>query len=177
MMMAHRLLRAGIVVFAIATATGAPAQPFVEGAALRLVAAANSLAARIRAFHHWRGLTPPPADYCNVMREGEAVQKELARLASRAILFRRPGLALSLQAAGDRLSDELDFEEETNQQAQVPFREYPCPAPPPPYPARAYVLIVVAQRMPACRLKANVLRVSFEARRALMQQCLRIPGT
>jgi hypothetical protein len=173
MVIARRLLRAAIATLSIAAATSAPAQPFAE----RLVAAAASLTTRIRAFHHWQGLTSPPVDYCSVMREGEAVQKELARLASRAILYRHPGLALRLQGAGDRLSDELDFEEETNHQAQVPFRAYPCPAPPPPYPARPYVLTVIAQRMPACRLKANTLRVSFEARRALMQQCLRVPGT
>ena len=54
------------------------------------------------------------------MREGEAVLKELARLASRAILYRQPGLALRLQRAGDGLSDELDEEEEINQQAKSP---------------------------------------------------------
>jgi len=41
------------------------------------------------------------------MREGEAVLKELSRLASRAILYRLPGLALDLQAAGSRLGDAL----------------------------------------------------------------------
>jgi hypothetical protein len=42
-------------------------------------------------------------------------------LASRAILYRQPGLALRLQRAGDGLSDELDEEEEINQQANIPY--------------------------------------------------------
>jgi hypothetical protein len=112
-----------------------------------------------------------------VLGEGEAVIKQLARLASRAILYRQPALALALQRAGDRLSDELDEEEEINQQADVRYTIYPCPAPPGPYPARAVVLRIVEQRMPACRRRADALRVSFDARRSLMQQCLRIPGT
>jgi hypothetical protein len=59
------------------------------------------------------------------MRGGEAVLKELARLASRAILYRQSGLALRLQRAGDGLGDELDEEEEINQQANIPYTVYP----------------------------------------------------
>jgi hypothetical protein len=177
--MLHRLLLSGLVALAVAVAvmTHAAAQPFTEGAAAAAIRDANALAARIRGFHHWQGLTPPPPGYCDTMREGEAVQKAIARLASRAILYRQPGLALRLQRAGDALSDELDLEEEVNHQADVPFTVYPCPAPPGPYPARAVVLRLIVPRMPACRVQADALRLSFEARRALMQQCLRIPGT
>jgi hypothetical protein len=174
--MSRSLLLSAIVALAVA-AGGVAAQPFTEDAAARLAAAAEGLAARIRAFHGWQGLMPPPRGYCDTMQEGEAVQKQLARLASRATLFRRPGLALRLQVAGDRLSDELDEEEEINHQANVPFDPYPCPVPPGPYPARAVVLRLVAPLAPECRVKANALGLSFGARRAMMQQCLRIPGT
>src|SRR5215470_11908833 len=71
------------------------AQPFTQGAAASAISAANALSARIRGYHRWQGLTPPPASYCATMREGEAVLKQLSRLASRAILYRAPGLALS----------------------------------------------------------------------------------
>src|SRR5262249_39064153 len=74
-------------------------------------------------------------------------------------------------------SDELDEEEEINQQANIPYSAYPCPAPPAPYPARAIVLRLVVPRVPACRRQADAVRVSFEARRSLLQQCLRVPGT
>ncbi|MCC6887843.1 MAG: hypothetical protein IT536_04840 [Hyphomicrobiales bacterium] len=50
----------------------------------------------------------------------------------------------------------------------------PCPAPGSPVPARAGILPVVNQRMPGCRVEANALRLSFAARRNLMQQCLRV---
>jgi len=153
------------------------AQPFTQGSAASAISAANALSARIRGYHRWQGLTPPPGSYCATMREGEAVLKELSRLASRAILYRAPGLALSLQRAGDRLSDELDEEEEINQQSGIPYTLYPCPAPPGPYPARALVLRIVDAKAPACRRRADALRVSFDARRTLMQKCLRIPGT
>ncbi len=178
-LMLHRLLLSGFVTLGLAMTTiaAAPAQPFTEATAAAAIQAANALSARIRAYHHWQGLTPPPASYCPTMREGEAVQKELARLASRAILYRQPGLALSLQRAADALSDELDEEEEVNQQANIPYSVYPCPAPPAPYPARAIVLRLVVPRVPACRRQADAVRVSFEARRSLMQQCLRVPGT
>jgi hypothetical protein len=39
------------------------------------------------------------------------------------------------------------------------------------------VLRLVGPRLPGCQRQANALRASFEARRDLMQQCLRIPGT
>src|SRR5689334_23192487 len=110
--MLRRLALVALVAFgAAATMTkSVPAQPFA-GAVGNTIAAANALAARIRAYHRgpgaWRGLTPPPVSYCDTMREGEAVMKELARLASRAILYRVPDVALRLQHAGDQLSDEL----------------------------------------------------------------------
>ena len=173
--MLHRLLLSGLVALTVAVTvrTNASAQPFTEGVAAAAIRDANALAARIRGYHHWQGLTPPPAGYCDTMREGEAVQKALARLASRAILYRQPGLALRLQAAADRLSDELDEEEEINNAAEIPYQIFPCPAPA-PYPARAYVLGAIERRMPVCRFQADALRLSFEARRARMQQCLRL---
>jgi hypothetical protein len=106
------------------------------------------------------------------MREGEAVMKELARLASRATLYRLPGLALELQTAGNRLGDELDEEEIINQAAGIPYTIYPCPEAARPYPTRAPALWAMEQRMPACRRQADALRTSFAARRTLMQQCL-----
>jgi hypothetical protein len=45
----------------------------------------------------------------------EARSEARNTFASRAILYRQPGLALRLQRAGDGLSDELDEEEEINQ--------------------------------------------------------------
>jgi hypothetical protein len=170
------LLLSGLIALAaVAGAGSAAAQPFTSAAAASAIHAANALSARIRGYHRWQGLTPPPSDYCATMLEGEAVLKELARLSSRAILYRQPGWALRLQHAGDRLSDALDEEEEVNQQAGIPYSVEPCPAPPGPYPARAYVLRIVEQKMPFCRRKADLLRVSFEARRAFMHQCLRLP--
>ena len=180
--MLHRLLLSGLVAIGVAAAAmpSATAQRFTEGVAAGAIRDANALASRIRAYHRgpgsWTGLTPVPASYCPTMRAGEATLKELARLASRAILYRQPGLALRLQGAGDALSDELDEEEEINQQADIPYTVYPCPVPAAPYPARAIAVRVVEQRMPACRRKADALRLSFDARRRLMQQCLRRPG-
>jgi hypothetical protein len=175
--MLHRLLLSGLVALGVAAATGVNAQPFTEGAAAAAIRDAYALAAQIRGFHRWQGLTPPPPGYCDTMREGEAVMKELARLSSRAVLYRLPGLALRLQRAGDSLSDELDQEEEVNRRADIPYTVYPCPAPPGPYPARPLMLSLILPRMPACRVQADAVRVSFDARRTLMQQCLRIPGT
>jgi hypothetical protein len=99
--------------------------------------------------------------------------KELARLASRAILYRLPDLALALQAAGNRLGDELDEEEIINSAAAMPYTVYPCPVAGSPYPARATFLFLVERRMPTCRREADALRLSFAARRTLVQQCLR----
>jgi len=170
--MLHRLLVSVLVVLGV-TATAemsASAQP--------IVSEAHALAARIASYHRgpgaWTGITPPPPSYCATMREGEAVLKELARLASRAILYREPGLALRLQHAADRLSDELDEEEEINNAAEIPYQIFPCPAPL-PYPARAYVIGPMERRMPRCRIAADALRLSFEARRARVTQCLRSP--
>jgi hypothetical protein len=91
----------------------------------------------------------------------------------RAILYQASGLALRLQAAGNALSDALDEEEEINQEAGIPYSIDPCPTPPAPYPARPAVLRIIGPRAPTCRR----VRLSFDALRALMQRCLRIPGT
>src|SRR5258708_719806 len=107
--MLHRLLLSTFIALGVTATTimSAPAQPVVGDA--------GALTARIASYHRgpgrWTGVTPPPPSYCATMREGEAVLKELARLASRAILYRQPGVALRLQAVADRLSDELDEEE------------------------------------------------------------------
>jgi hypothetical protein len=159
---------AAIGVAARAMASAA-AKPLTETAA-GLIRDAYALAARIRGSHR-----SPLASYCPTMRAGEAMT-QVARLASRAILYRLPGLALRLQRGGDALSDALDEEEEINQQAGNPYSIYPCP-PPGPYPAHAVVLRIIDPRAPACRRQADALQVSFDARRALMQKCLRIPGT
>jgi hypothetical protein len=154
---------------AAATVASAAAQPSLGTEASRTMAAANALAARIRR----TGATPPPPSYCSTMREGEAVMKELARLASRAVLYRLPDLALALQTAGNRLSDELDEEEIINQVADIPYTVYPCPVATSAYPARAIVLPLVDQRMLTCRARANAAQTAFAARRTLVQQCLR----
>ena len=175
----RRSLSFGLVTLAFVAATivSAAAQPFMGSEASRVIRAANVLSARIAAYHRgpgsWTGYTPVPPGYCGTMREGEAVLKELARLASRAILYRLPGLALDLQAAGNRLGDALDEEEMINLVAGIPYTVFPCPVEGRPYPARATVLYIVVARMPACRAQADVTRVSFAARRTLMQQCLR----
>jgi hypothetical protein len=174
----RRLLSLGLVVLAVVAATvTAAAQPFMGGEASRTIRAANALSARINAYHRgpasWTGYKPVPAGYCGTMREGEAVLKELARLSSRAVLYRLPGLALELQAAGNRLSDALDEEEKINLASDIPYTVFPCPVEGRPYPVRATVLFIIEQRMPTCRVEADALRVSFAARRSLMQQCLR----
>jgi hypothetical protein len=170
--MLHRLLLSTFI------ALGVTATTIVSAPAQSIIGDANALSARIRGYHRgpgiWTGATPPPPSYCATMREGEAVLKELARLASRAILYRQPGVALRLQAAADRLSDELDEEEEINNAAGIPYQIFPCPAPL-PYPARAYVIGPIERRMPTCRIAADALRLSFEARRARVTQCLRWP--
>jgi hypothetical protein len=176
--MLRRLLLSGLVALALAAAeaASAAAQPSVGAQAGATIRTANALASRIAAYHRgpgrWTGSTPVPPGYCATMREGEAVMKELARLASRAILYRLPDLALALQAAGNRLGDELDEEEIINQAAGIPYTVYPCPVASQPYPARATMLFLAEQRMPACRREADALRVSFAARRTLVQQCL-----
>jgi hypothetical protein len=170
--MMHRLLLSALVALGVTATTG------VSASAQPIIGHANALSARINAYHRgpgaWTGITPPPPSYCDTMREGEAVLKELARLASRAILYRQPGVALRLQSAADRLSDALDEEEEINNAAEIPYQIFPCPAPL-PYPARAYVIGSFERRMPGCRIAADALRLSFEARRARVTQCLRSP--
>ena len=176
--MSHRLLLSGIVAIGVvATAmASAGAQPFSEAAAGVAVRDASALAARIRGYHRWTGLTPPPASYCPTMRAGEATLVVLARLANRAIRYRQSGLALELQRIADQLSDALDEEEAINDQANIPYSIYPCPVAQ-SHPARAIILPLVQQQMPACRRKADGARASFDARRALMQQCLRVRGS
>jgi hypothetical protein len=160
-----------------ATITSTAAQPFTETAGGSVIGRASALAARIHAFHRWTGSTPPPASYCPTMRAGEAVMVELARLSNRAIRYHQSALALQLQRTADRLSDALDEEEAVNDQAGIPYSGYPCPVPASSYPARAVVLRFIEPRMPACRRKADAARTSFDARRTLMQQCLRVPGS
>jgi len=174
------LLISGLVALGVAATAiaSAGAQPFTEATAGAAIREAGALAARIRAYHRgpgiWTGRTPPPVSYCPDMREGERVIKELAYLSSKAILYRQPGLALRLQRAGDALSDELDEEEEINNAAEIPFQVFPCPVLGAAYPVRAAVIGIVERRMSFCRVEADALRLSFEARRALMQQCLRV---
>jgi hypothetical protein len=177
--MSHRWLPLALIVLVVAATTtvSASAQPIVGGDVGAVIRDANALSARIRSYHRgpgrWTGITPPPPDYCSTMRAGEAVVKELAHLASKALLARQPGLALSLQAAANRLSDELDEEEEINNAAEIPYQIFPCPAPS-AYPARAVVLGFIERRMPRCRAEADALGLTFQARRTRMQQCLRL---
>ena len=174
-----RLLLLGLVALGLTAAmiASATAQPFTGASADSAVGQAYTLAARIRGFHRWRGLTPPPAGYCSTMRAGEAIMVELARLANRAIRYHQPGLALELQRAGDRLGDELDEEEAVNDQAGIPYSGYPCLLVQSSYPSRAVVLALIEPRVPLCRRKADAARTSFDARRALMYQCLRLAGS
>ena len=171
-----RLLLLGLVGLGLTAAmiAIAAAQPFTEIAGGSVIGRANAFAARIHAFHRWTGSTPPPASYCPTMRAGEAIMVELARLANRAIRYHQPGLALELQRAGDRLGDELDEEEAINDQAGIPYSGYPCLVVQSSYPSRAVVLALIERRVPFCRRKADAARVSFDARRALMYQCLRV---
>jgi hypothetical protein len=174
----HRLLLSGLVALGMtgATVATATAQPFTGTSTGSAVGQAYALAARISGFHRWTGSTPPPASYCPTMRAGEAIMVELARLANRAIRYHQPGLALELQRAGDRLGDELDEEEAINDQAGIPYNGYPCLVVQSSYPSRAVVLALIERRVPLCRRKADAARASFDARRALMYQCLRVAG-
>jgi hypothetical protein len=110
------------------------------------------------------------------MSAGEFALKEAARLASKALPFHQTGLVLRLQAAGDRLSDELDVEEALNDEASVTYDEYPCPAGSSAYPGRARLLNPIVRRLPSCHERANAVRVSFAARRDVVQHCLHSPG-
>src|SRR5262249_23850025 len=177
--MPHRLLLSGIVAIGIAASTiaSAAAQPFTGASAGSAVGQAEALAARLRGYHRWTGATPPPAGYWPTMRAGEAVMVELARLANRAVRYHQSGLALEVQRTADRLSDELDEEEAVNDQAGIPYSGYPCLVVQSSYPSRALVLRFIEARAPTCRRKADAARASFDARRTLMQQCLRVPGS
>src|SRR5262245_28046016 len=174
-----RLLALALVALGLTAASiaSAAAQPFTEFAGGSVIGRASALAARIHAFHRWTGSTPPPAGYCPTMRAGEAVMVELARLSNRAVRYHQSGLALEVQRVADRLSDELDEEEAINDQAGIPYSGYPCLVVQSSYPSRALVLRFIEARMPACRRKADAARASFDARRTLMQQCLRVRGT
>lgn len=119
------------------------------------------------------GLHAGPAGLLPHHARGRGGAEELSRLASRAILYRLPGLALELQAVGNRLGDALDEEEVVNLAADIPYTVFPCPVENTPYPARATALLLIEPRMPGCRAKADALRTSFAARRTLLQQCLR----
>src|SRR5262249_22907829 len=125
--MLQRLLLSGLVAIGVASAAmpSATAQRFTEAVAAGVIRDAYALASRIRAYHRgpgsWSGLTPVPGSYCPTMRAGEATLKELARLASRAILYRQPGLALRLQGAGDALKDQLDEKGESNKREESPY--------------------------------------------------------
>ena len=160
-----------------AMVASAAAQPFTEIAGGSVIGRASALAARIHAFHRWTGSTPPPASYCPTMRAGEAAMVELARLSNRAIRYHQPGLALQLQRAADRLGDELDEEEAVNDQAGIPYSGYPCLVVQPSYPSRAVLLRLIDPRTPFCRRRADAARASFDARRSLMKQCLRVGGS
>jgi hypothetical protein len=178
MVVPHRWLVLALVALAVTTTTlsGASAQPIMAEAG-RAIQDAYNLSARIACYHRgpgrWTGTTPPPPGYCDTMRAGEMVVKELAHLASKALLYRQPGLVLRLQAAANRLSDELDEEEEINNAAEIPYQIFPCPVTPASYPARAIVIWAFERRMPRCRFEADTLALTFQARRSRMQQCLR----
>jgi hypothetical protein len=70
------------------------------------------------------------------------------RRAGPAIRYHQSGLALELQRAADRLSDELDEEEAVNDQAGIPYSGYPCLIVQPSYPSRASVLRFIEARVP-----------------------------
>lgn len=164
-------LAAGVVAAAAQPRARAPGVVLQEAATLR---------AQIHRYHAgpgvWTGSTPPPPGYCRVLSTGELVLKELVYLANRAVQYGPQNMVLPLQRAADALSDELDHEEEINNQAGFNYdpNGYPCPAPSSPFAARAAILYAVNQRMPACRQKADALRLAAAARRNLMQQCLRV---
>ena len=100
--------------------------------------------------------------------------KELARLASRAILYRLPGLALDLQAAGNRLGDALDEEEMINLVADIPYTVFPCPVEGPAL-SRARNRALSRRGTDACLPRARRMRCGCRSPRGerCMQQCLR----
>src|SRR5262245_37571752 len=100
--MSHRLLLSGIVAIGIADGDDERGCAALHGRDRR---DPRRLRAR-RSNPRLPPLDRPDAAACEhgaTMRKGEAVAKEVARLASRAILYRRPGVALTLQRAGDAL--------------------------------------------------------------------------
>jgi hypothetical protein len=177
----RKLIVSGVVSAAILALGSDPAAAQSRARAPAVVIQeANALRAQIHRFHAgpgiWNGTSPPPVNYCRILSTGELVQKELVYLANRAIQYGPPSLVAPLQRAADSLGDELDHEEEINNQAGFNYgpNGYPCPLPSSPFAARAAVLPAVNLRMPGCRAKANALRLTANARRNLMQQCLRV---
>jgi len=175
-----RLLQLGLGVLAAITTVSAVAQPITQAEAARAIQSAHTLASQIRGFHRgpsaWAGNGPLPAGYCRIMSAGEFTLKDLARLATRAVQLGFFGLSSRLERAGDLLGDALDVEEEINDEAHLSYNVYPCPAAASSYAARASLLRLIAEASPECRKKADAQRVSFGARRAVMHQCLRLPG-
>ena len=139
-----------------------------------VVKTANALSARIHSFHQGDGVkTPSSPNYCDTMRQAEFVLKAVTRSANDALFGHSWGLALRLQGAANRLSDELDVEESINEQSGY----YPCEAPIASGPSaigRTSFVQRVRQRLPLCQTKADALRVTFAARRELMRECLRV---
>lgn len=125
--MRQRVPWLGVVALCISMSPAAVAQSIgMEAAAA--IQTAHALGSRIYSYHRGPAAIRLPLSYCRTMSDGEYALKELARLASRALLLRDTGLALRLEQAGDRLSDELDQEEATNDQAGMTYDVYPCPA-------------------------------------------------
>jgi hypothetical protein len=173
-----RLVQLGLALLVATTAVSAVAQPITQAEADRAIHSAHMLSGQIRSFHRgrsaWTGYVPP--GYCRIMSAGEFTLKELARLASKAVQLGWLDLSSRLERAGDLLSDELDVEEEINDAAHMSYGVYPCPAATSSYTARASLLRLIVEASPECRKKADAQRVSFAARRAVMHQCLRLPG-
>ena len=175
-----RSVRSGLVALLMITSQSAIAQPITGTEAERAIHTAQALSAQIGAFHRgpgiWTGCTPPPPRYCRTMSGGEYAVKNLARIANKALLYRQTGLVLRLESAGAQLSDELDAEEVINDEAGMTYSEYPCPAATSAFAARAMLLAPIDRRIASCHERANALRVSFAARREVMQHCLHLPG-
>jgi len=110
---------------------------------------------------------------------GDSAKAKLSAILSEAGSHRAPSLVYfqTLYTLFKELGDELDEEEAVNDQAGIPYSGYPCLIVQPSYPSRAAVLAFVEPRVPRCRRKADAARASFDARRALMYQCLRLAGS
>jgi len=105
--MLRRLLSLAFVTLGLtAPMASVGAQPFTPGAAASAISAANALSARIRSYHRWQGLTPPPASYCATMREGEARQPSHplpgARLGVELATGGRPAQRRARRRGGDQ---------------------------------------------------------------------------